>query len=102
MRTYTTPTITATLTGVDFSELALIRLSIKGKAALITKEFEAGDSAIDANEGTLTCKLTQEETAELDDGDIYIQCRIKYSDGTVQATNKVHSKMMDVLDREVI
>ena len=101
MRTYTTPTITATLTGVDFSELALIRLSIKGNVLLV-KEYEAGDSAIDANEGTLTCKLTQEETAELDDGDIYIQCRIKYSDGTVQATNKVHSKMMDVLDREVI
>lgn len=100
MYTYTTPTITCTLTGVDFASVDYVRIAIKGKNSSIIRSIPIAD--IDTEEGTAVVELTQEETAELGAGQVAIQGRIHYTDGSVQATNKVLKSMNEVLDKVVI
>ena len=57
---------------------------------------------IDTETGETAITLTQEETAALGRGQIAIQARVRYMDGTVQATNKVLKDMSEVLDKVVI
>jgi hypothetical protein len=99
MYTYTTPTITCTLAGVEFGQVDVVRIAIKGKCEVL-RIVPAAD--IDAETGELSVKLTQEETASIGCGQISIQARVRYIDGTVQATNKVLSEMCDVIDKVVI
>ena len=100
MYTYTTPTITCTLTGIDFASVDYVRIAIKGKAHLIVRSIPIAD--IDTEEGTAVVKLTQEETAALGAGQVALQGRIHYADGSVQATNKVIKSMSEVIDKVVI
>lgn len=100
MYTYTTPTITCTLTGVDFASVDYVRIAIKGKNSSIIRSIPIAD--IDTEEGTAVVELTQEETAELGAGQVAIQGRIHYTDGSVQATNKVIKSMSEVIDKVVI
>lgn len=100
MYRYTTPTITCELSGVEFDNVDVVRIAVKGTNTLIVREVQSAD----ITDGTVVIKLTQEETANLgEDNDIVsIQARIKYNDGTVQATNKVRTSLLDVLDKVVI
>lgn len=100
MYTYTTPTVTCTLTGVDFTNVDYIRIAIKGKGSSIVREVAIDD--IDTEEGSAAIELTQDETAAIGTGQIAIQARVHYEDGTVQATNKVVGQMKDVIDKVVI
>ena len=100
MYTYTTPTITCTLTGIEFSQLDYVRIAIENKCFEIVREVPAAD--IDTETGVTSIKLTQEETARLGKGQVKIQARVRYLDGTVQATNKVLRDMDNVLDEVVI
>lgn len=100
MYTYTTPTITCTLTGVDFASVDYVRIAIKGKNSSIIRSIPIAD--IDTEEGTAVIELTQEETAALGAGQVAIQARIHYADESVQATNKVLKSMNEVLDKVVI
>lgn len=100
MYTYTTPTITCTLSEVTFTNVDYVRIAIKGKSSSVLREIPITD--IDTAEGTCAVELTQEETAALGEGQVAIQARIHYSDGTVQATNKVLKQMNEVLDKVVI
>lgn len=100
MFTYTTPTITCTLTGAEFSQVDYVRIAVKGKASEIVRVVPISD--IDTETGTAYITLTQEETAAFGKGQVSIQARIHYADGTVQATNKVFRDMDDVLDKVVI
>lgn len=100
MYTYTTPTITCTLTGVDFASVDYVRIAINGKNSSIIRVIPVAD--IDTEEGTAVAELTQEETAALGKGQVAIQARVRYLDGTVQATNKVLKDMYTVLDEVVI
>lgn len=100
MYTYTTPTITCTLTGIEFSQVDYVRIALKSKKAKLVRIVPISD--IDTETGITSIKLTQEETAAFDDGTVAIQARIHYADGTVQATNKVLKEMRDVLDEVVI
>lgn len=100
MFTYTTPTITCTLTGAEFSQVDYVRIAVKGKASEIVRTVPISD--IDTETGTAHITLTQEETAAFGKGQVAIQARIHYADGTVQATNKVLRDMDDVLDKVVI
>ena len=100
MYTYTTPTITCTLTGVDFASVDYVRIAIKGKNSSIIRSIPIAD--IDTEEGTAVVELTQEETAELGAGQVAIQGRIHYADGSVQATNKVLKTLNEVIDKVVI
>lgn len=100
MYTYTTPTITCILDGVDFSQVDYVRVAVESKKSEIVRVVPVSD--IDTETGETSIKLTQEETAALGKGQIAIQARVRYLDGTVQATNKVLRDMNDVLDKVVI
>lgn len=100
MFTYTTPTITCTLEGVEFEQVDFVRIAIESKRKEIVRVVPASD--IDTETGETEIKLTQEETAALGAGQVGIQARIRYTDGTVQATNKVLKDMSEVLDKVVI
>ena len=99
MYTYTTPTITCILDGIEFEQVDIVRIAVKGKTEIV-KTVNAAD--IDTETGETSIALTQEETAQLGKGQIAIQARIRYVDGTVQATNKVLKEMNEVLDKVVI
>lgn len=100
MYTYTTPTITCTLTGIEFSQLDYVRIVVESKRCELVRTIPASD--IDSETGVASIKLTQEETAQLGKGQVKIQARVRYLDGTVQATNKVLRDMKGVLDEVVI
>ena len=98
MYTYTTPTITCTLEGVDFSLVNYVRIAIGEGKKVIVRTVEPSE----ITDNTATIKLTQEETAELGGGMVTIQARVLYLDGTVQATNRVQKPMSEVIDKVVI
>lgn len=100
MYTYTTPTITCTLTGLEFSQVDYVRIAIESKGYSLVRVVPAAD--IDTETGNTAIELTQEETAALGKGQVAIQARVRYLDGTVQATNKVLKDMYTVLDEAVI
>lgn len=100
MYTYTTPSITCTFTGLEFSQVDYVRIAVESKRHEILRVVPIAD--IDTETGNATIKLTQEETANLGTGQVAIQARVKYLDGTVQATNKVLRDMKAVLDEVVI
>jgi len=100
MYRYTTPTITLTIDDIDFTEVALWRVTFSGPGKRITKEYEAGDVAI--GDDTLLVTLTQEETASMNAGDVEIQVRMRLNNGQVLATTSAKVKLYDVLDKVVI
>lgn len=100
MFTYTTPTITCTLEGIEFNQVDYVRIAVESKKREIVRVVPVSD--IDTETGNTTITLTQEETAALGKGQVAIQARIRYTDGTVQATNKVLRDMDNVLDEVVI
>ena len=100
MYTYTTPTITCTLEGVEWSQVDYVRMAVESKKFELVRVVPVSD--IDTETGELNIVLTQEETASLGKGQVAIQARVRYADGTVQATNKVLKDMRDVLDKVVI
>ena len=100
MYTYTTPTITCTLAGAELSQVDHVRIAIDGAKSKLVRIIPVAD--IDTETGEVIVKLTQEETAALGKGQVYIQARIRYKDGTVQGTNKVCKDMDDALDKVVI
>lgn len=50
MYTYTTPTITCTLAGVDFESVDYVRIAIKGKNSSVVRTVPVAE--IDTEEGT--------------------------------------------------
>ena len=100
MYTYTTPTITCALEGVEWGQVDYVRIAVESKKFELVRVVPVSD--IDTETGEASIKLTQEETASLGKGQLAIQARIRYTDGTVQATNKVLRDMNEVLDKVVI
>ena len=100
MYTYTTPTITCTLEGVEWSQVDYVRIAVESKKFELVRVVPVAD--IDTETGETSIVLSQEETASLGKGQVAIQARVRYADGTVQATNKVLKDMRDVLDKVVI
>lgn len=100
MYTYTTPTITCTLEGVEWSQVDYVRIAVESKKFELVRVVPVSD--IDTETGETSIVLTQEETASLGKGQVAIQARVRYADGTVQATNKVLRDMNEVLDKVVI
>lgn len=100
MYTYTTPAITCNLAGVEFTHVDFVRVAVKGERTQIVRQVPVAQ--IDTVNGIVAVTLTQEETASLGVGQCHIQARIHYTDGSVEATNKVIRDMKDVLDKVVI
>lgn len=99
MYTYTTPTVTCILEGVNFEQVDYVRVALKGKAEVL-KQVNISD--IDTDHNSLSIKLTQKETASIGAGTMFIQARVHYTDGTVEATNMISTTMNDVIDKAVI
>lgn len=100
MYTYTTPTISCVLDGAVWAQVDYVRVAVESKRYELVRVIPVAD--IDTETGELNVVLTQEETASLGKGQVAIQARIRYIDGTVQATNKVLRDMNEVLDKVVI
>lgn len=100
MYTYTTPTITCDFEGVEWSQVDYVRIAVESKKFELVRVVPVAD--IDTETGETSIVLTQEETAQLGKGQVAIQARVRYLDGTVQATNKVLRDMNEVLDKVVI
>ncbi len=97
--TYTTPTITFTLTNINYTNVEYVRMAFKGETKVI-REVDVAD--IDTEAGTFSVTLTQQETANLGPGSITMQGRIFYSDGTVQPTKQTVQSMQRIIDEEII
>lgn len=102
MYRYTTPTLPLTISDLDFSNIALFRVTIEQGGTEMLKVIEADDPAVDAQHKTICVPLTQEETAALKQGSCGVQVRYKTTGGTVGATNAATVSVNDVYDEEVI
>ena len=102
MYRYTTPTVTLKISGIDFSEVSLFRIGFKKGKHIVLREVAADDDMVDAAEGTIIVKLTQEETASLEAGIFKVQVRCKMANGDVLATEEVAKTLRDVIDEVII
>lgn len=102
MYRYTTPTLPITIDGIDFEEVTLFRVAIEQDDIELLKVINIDDPSVDAERKTIYVSLTQEETASMDDGPVDVQARIKFTNGSVLATNKATLSIKDVLDEVII
>ena len=102
MYRYTTPTLPVTIEDVNFSEVDFFRVALQIGATQLLFVVPADDASVDPQTHTIYISLTQEQTASLATGMAKIQARIKYSSGSVQATNKATVTIDDVLDQVII
>lgn len=102
MYRYTTPTIPITIDDIDFSEVNYFRIKIREQNTEMLFVVPATDSSVDAEHKTIYLSLTQEQTAKLKKGDAYLQVRIVYTGGSVQATPKARISVEDVLDEVIV
>lgn len=102
MFTYTTPTIPATIPDIDFSNVDYFRIKIASEKKSFLFVVNATDSNVDPETNTIYIELTQEQTAELEEGFAAIQARIIYLSGKIQATKKAVISIEDVLDKVII
>ena len=102
MYRYTTPTLPLTISGIDFADVDLFRVSIEQKDVELLKVVEADDPRVDAQHKTIYVPLTQAETASFHAGTVAIQVRVKFENGAVLATEKVSLSVKSVLDEVII
>lgn len=102
MYRYTTPTLPITIDDIDFEDVTLFRVAIEQDDVELLKVINIDDPSVDAEHKTIYVSLTQEETASMDDGPVDVQARIKFTNGSVLATNKAALSMKDVLDEVII
>lgn len=102
MYRYTTPTLPVEITEVDYTTVDIFRIAIEQGKNEMLKIISANDPHVDAEHSTIYVPLTQEETASFKEGYVKIQARIKFTNGSVLATNKVNMPVEDVLDEVII
>lgn len=102
MYRYTTPTIPITIEDIDFSEVDNFRVKIKDEKTELLFVVPADDESVDAENNTFYVSLTQQQTAQLKKGHAWLQVRVVYSGGSVQATPKAVISVNDVLDEVIV
>lgn len=65
-------------------------------------KFEKTIEDIDVTEEEMSVKLTQEETLKLREGNVTIQIRVKFPDGTAIASNLIQTTADKILKEGVI
>ena len=103
MYRFTTPTLPITIEDIDFSLVNNFRIAIEQKSKE-DKLFivSASDARVDAENKTIYLSLTQEETADFNEGEAKLQVRIVYANGSVQATRKARITINDVIDEVIV
>ena len=104
MYTYTTPSVPFVLKNVEWSEVDFVRIALVVEKKKIVRELNPDEFTIDqeTGAGSASIKLTQQETANLGPGRVAVQARVKYRDGTVDATQKAAGSMNRIIDEVVI
>ena len=106
MYPYTTPHIPLNVPDVDFDDVEFFRVCIHSADANFIRYISPSDPAADAETKTVAVDLTQEETAQLwnrSHSDIVdFQIRVKFTNGTVGATNHAKLPIYNIFDEEVI
>lgn len=102
MYRYSTPTIPIKMIDLDFSEVAFFRIKIENDKTSILQQIAINDARVDAENKTIYFTLTQEETAEFQEGFAAIQVRVKFNNGNVEPTPIKQIQVKDVLDEVVI
>ena len=102
MYTYTTPTLPITIEDIDFSTVDFFRIALKTKSTQKIFVVPASDSSVDPQTNTIYLELTQEQTAELEEGMAKVQARFKLNNGKVGATSKATVSIEDVYDKVII
>lgn len=102
MYRYTTPTLPITIEGVNFAQVDHFRIAIEKGNTELLYVINANDERVDAQHKTINLALTQEETALFSEGYAQIQVRIRYTGGSVQATEIGSISINDVLDEVII
>lgn len=103
MYRYTTPTLPLTFKAVDFTKVDKFRIALKQENQEHTLFIvDVNDSEVDAEKRTIYLSLTQEQTADLELGPAFVQARIVYTNGNVQATGKAEVTVKDVYDKEIV
>lgn len=102
MYRYTTPTITLTISNLNFSAVSVFRVAMQRGAKQLLREIPVDSDAVDAEAGTVTLELSQEETSAWSTGPVDIQVRAVLTSGRVLATNKASVQLEDVLDKVVV
>lgn len=102
MYRYTTPTLPITIDGVNFADVDYFRIAIEKGNTELLYVINANDERVDAQHNTINLALTQEESALFSEGYAQIQARIRYTSGSVQATNIGSVSVKDVLDEVII
>lgn len=84
-----------TLINVDDVEVAQFILDD------LSKEYPT-DVAYDTDKQAFVINLTQEETYKFETHGISVQARVKFNDGSVDATDKEEVNIKDVLTRKIL
>ena len=98
MYRYTTPKITLTISGIDFSEVSLFRVAFEKCNYRLVKDILPSDEGVNPDTNTIQLELTQKETADMSPGTVNIQVRIKFNNGRVAATDMIPRSIKDVID----
>ena len=99
---YTTPTVKIDLTDLDFSTVALFRISFESGDAVVTKELGPSSPFVDSENRILYVKLTQEDTAKFREGRVNVQVKYKTQTGSVFATYVTTMPVDRILDESVM
>lgn len=99
----TTPAITMAVKGMDVSAMTAF-VSFKRGADVLTKSGSDVTMVYDSGEDktVIVCKLTQEETLAMRQGDAIVQCRFIDSNNEAYATTKSKLNIKDVIFKEAI
>ena len=84
-------------TAINIDEVDVVQFIIDD----LSKEYPT-DVTYDANKQAFIIKLTQEETYKFEAHGVDIQVRIKFNDGSVDATDVETVNVKDVLTREIL
>jgi len=95
MRRGSTPTLVIKIDGADVSDMEHIYLTFEQGNRELTKRET--DIVIDEDENTLSCPLSEAETLYFKDGDVKVQIRVVFTDGTKDASDIVTDTFEHIL-----
>ena len=94
----TTPTITFNIhTDLDLTTLAECWVTFKCHLGFKEKTFDISDLIIDTEHKTITVAMTQDETLYFDMGRVFVQIRLRTTDGLAYASDIKEMTMNGIL-----
>ena len=102
----TTPTLTFNVKNeqMDLTEIAEVWITFKTKPGIKLKEktYDINDVTIDAVEKTITLSLSQEDTLDFADSNMFVQVRLRMNDDMAFASAIIETSIGHILKEGVI